>query len=62
MTRQDYIKIAKALRDARGEAFEAQGGAAYALNVAVAYLADVLGEDNPRFDRARFQEAAGYHT
>ena len=61
MTRRDYVRIAAALAATRptyeGDTF----GRAIAdqWRADVLALADMLGTDNPRFDRDRFCRAAG---
>ena len=62
MTRKDYIAIAEALRYARGHAMAANpnhdGGNVEAelsgVMAAAEYIANVMTEDNPRFDREHF--------
>lgn len=67
MTRKDYVLIAAALREARIAVREKEpeeshrdllDGIAYAAD----YLADALGQGNPRFDRERFLAAAGVQS
>jgi hypothetical protein len=58
MTRKDYVALAEALA---GE-FPVDSGSQLLVRIAdwrgiVAAVANVLGKDNPRFDRARFLRA-----
>ena len=64
MTRKDYVKIAAIL--ARRHRLAALDFAASSiegwaisetLDLVATDVADVFAEDNPRFDRARFEEA-----
>lgn len=54
MTKKDYIAIAKAIREVAGS------GEANQLTVRaiVQNIADVLGDDNPRFNHTTFAHAA----
>ena len=60
MTRKDYILIARALQDAYtadGDAFKRRGGGNHfhdGVTASADYLASVLEQDNPRFDRDHF--------
>jgi hypothetical protein len=56
MTKKDYIQIAVLLKDARDPL---SWGFDHLINQLTESFADVLAEDNPQFDRARFLEAAG---
>jgi hypothetical protein len=66
MTRKDYIVIAAALKAAHIKIVEVEAGLSEhtveelgeGVNYATDYIADALAKDNPRFDRARFLEAA----
>ena len=58
MTRKDYVLLAHVLKEVRTDCERAQQ-ATPALDRAAQYLAAVLGQDNPRFDRERFLKAAG---
>jgi hypothetical protein len=69
MTRKDYVRIAAAIAEGRAEAdrIDAAGGLSadgylagmrYGLATAASLLANVLADDNPRFDKARFMTAA----
>ena len=60
MTRKDYRLIAAALKAARAEANNAHEF--LANSIAARVLANALANDNPRFDRAKFLEAAGVET
>ena len=51
MTRKDYVKIAAILRSAGIAETDDQP---FSL---MAAFGDMLAEDNPRFDRARFEQA-----
>lgn len=53
MTKRDYIKLAAALRSAEPTWNEARGQWLKDIGA----VAAVLGDDNPRFDLARFFEA-----
>ena len=58
MTRKDYVALAEALA---GE-YPVGSGFSLGMRIAdwqgiVAAVANVLGKDNPRFDRARFLRA-----
>ena len=60
MTKKDYILIAAALKAARPI-----GDEDYIYTVCDVHceaIADALGRDNPRFDRARFLAAAGVQS
>lgn len=62
MTRKDYVTIAEAIKQA-SEAVEDYADPAMARNgayEAASYIAHALRRDNPRFERARFMEAAGF--
>ena len=61
MTSKDYIAIAAALAAARRNCPQGADRQAWyaALDDIGGKLADVLKQDNPRFDRARFAEACG---
>ena len=63
MTRKDYIKIARAISNTPdGYAWrleEQKDAVTIALRGLTYELADILAEDNPRFDRAIFIEACG---
>jgi hypothetical protein len=75
MTRKDYILIAETLRQLlddiarQGDSLERVGlsdrtravihGEHLGVRHAALRLADVLRQDNPRFDRTRFIEACG---
>jgi hypothetical protein len=58
MTRKDYIRIAAALKSARPP-YHAETAPRVAWDAAVFEIADVLADDNPRFDRAIFYAACG---
>jgi hypothetical protein len=55
MTRRDYIRAAGILREARAM----HPDSAAAIGTVTAGLAAMFADDNPRFDRARFYDAAG---
>lgn len=57
MTRQDYEAIAAIL--ARTRTWASGPGAVAALNHITSDLADLMAAGNPRFDRQRFEAAAG---
>ena len=57
MSRKDYIRIAAALRAVRPEHSVAHAQWLRDVNV----IANALTDDNPRFDRARFESAAGVY-
>jgi hypothetical protein len=62
MSRKDYELIAAALKSARvPSTLGNQNKAIYHNGVdnAVAFIAQALAKDNPRFDGARFRAAAG---
>ena len=52
MTRKDYVMIADTIATAWHASADSKADLAYKF-------ADVLEEDNPRFDRARFLTACG---
>ena len=64
MTRKDYVKLAKMLHDARVDRSHYPPGSTE--NLALSYmlcriedsLVDILADDNPNFDEARFRDAA----
>jgi hypothetical protein len=61
MTRKDYVAIAAAIATveaANETAGDPAGVAASTLRMVVDQVAWTLGQDNPRFDRARFEAAA----
>jgi hypothetical protein len=58
MTRCHYIKLAAALREDR-ERFDVDGAVRFGVESAAKAIADVLAEDNSRFDRQRFLTACG---
>jgi len=57
MTRKDYVKIAAAIR----QHVEANSAESYqtAFSMIAKSVADVLADDNARFDRQRFLTACG---
>lgn len=59
MTRKDYIALAGAIDEARGE-YRDSDEAQAALRFAAHNIADACAEDNDRFDRERFLIAAGF--
>ena len=60
MTRKDYIAIASAIRR-QAEADAQKGGHTITQNIAW-NIADVMKQDNMRFDRARFLNACGVQS
>lgn len=56
MTRKHYEAIARIIRDAEASQFKTKAGTLAYVTLA---LADMLAQDNPRFDRTRFFEACG---
>jgi hypothetical protein len=58
MTKRHFEAIAKILKDARGDAI-ANSEAPYQVSDVALAMADYFGEENPRFDRARFLTACG---
>ena len=54
MRRQDYLRIAKAIRAAYAKRLDQED-----VNVVANALADELTEDNPRFNRDMFLNACG---
>jgi hypothetical protein len=59
MTKKDYIKIAAILKSKRMRR-TLSSDERQLLDLLIRDFADMLSEDNPRFDRERFLEAAGY--
>lgn len=57
MTRKDYVAIAAGIR-AEVEAGPNKNGST-ALQRVAERIAEVMAQDNPRFDRARFLKACG---
>lgn len=55
MTRKDYIKIADIVR--HGKQQFASHGHWHAVRFFEVALTEMLAQDNPRFDRARFAQA-----
>lgn len=60
MTRKDYQLIAGVIRDLKRDQRE-RGPFAHnpELNEVAEWFAVALGEENPRFDRAKFLQASG---
>ena len=58
MTRRDYVAIAHALSEQVG--FVNTENARYVLGCVMQHTADIFAADNPRFDRSRFMDAAGF--
>ena len=67
MTKKDYVLIAAAIRAAQAKIEDCEppqahndllDGVAYTRD----YLCDMLAQDNPRFDRARFLAACGVQS
>ena len=59
MTKKDYIKIAAILKSKRMRR-TLSGEERQLMDLLTRDFADMLQEDNPRFDRERFLEATGY--
>ena len=59
MTRKDYIAIAAIIAEKRWPSANLRMTEDELLNELAHEFADMLAEDNPRFDRGRFLEAAG---
>jgi hypothetical protein len=59
MPRKDYIAMAAAFREARGDSGELDRGADDLWYAMLSAVADVMARDNPRFNRAKFLLAAG---
>ena len=61
MTRKDYVLLARAIRDSLIQTTKWEWQDRYATQhaVTVERLADVLMQENPRFDRQRFVAACG---
>ena len=57
MTRKDYVLIAAALKNARGDC--ATGAEYEGVDTAARHVSDALAKDNPRFERGRFLTACG---
>jgi hypothetical protein len=55
MTRKDYVKIAEVLRKSSEDAHSVSGW----VGVCVSF-ADMLRQDNDRFDEIKFYEACGF--
>ena len=60
MTRKDYVAIAAALKTAGNEYWNADLLLLFAGTCE--RIADVMAQDNPRFDRARFLQACGVQS
>jgi hypothetical protein len=59
MSRKDYVAIAAAI-SATKEDYTEILGALPALKTATKRIAEAFASDNPRFDRDRFMDAAGF--
>ncbi len=60
MTKKDYVRIADAVWLAKPtEAEHEQGTATSGWAKVIGELADALGAENPKFDRAKFISACG---
>ncbi len=61
MSRQDYIRIAAAITEARKQLIDDRkplvDAANFGISLAAQAMADELARDNPRFDRGRFLAA-----
>lgn len=57
MTRKDYIALAAVLKSVQPHSILDEDRQQHLLDCRA--VADVLGQDNPRFDRARFLKACG---
>jgi len=70
MTRKDYVAIAAALNGGSivgapqtcGSADDFMRGAREQAANYIYRIADVMAQDNPRFDRARFLQACGVQS
>jgi len=63
MTRKDYVAIAAAVLRARnGLCTYQQVDPRAAISEVSCRIADVMAQDNPRFDRARFLQACGVQS
>lgn len=60
MTHKDYIALAAELLKARDWAKQPSVSEDMVINYMTRNIANVLEDDNPRFDRERFYDAAGY--
>ena len=63
MTRKDYVAIARVIQDGQFINLTTQGEVAvnHDTRIKIArQLADMMGCDNQRFDRARFMNACGF--
>jgi hypothetical protein len=61
MTRKDYEKFAAMLKDVRSMyTYKPNDTFNPTLEVICEQTANIFAEDNPRFDRERFLEAAGF--
>jgi len=60
MSKKDYEAVAKVIRDERGNWESGQVG--LALSYVASALASTFAASNPRFDRAKFLDAARVHA
>ena len=65
MTKKDYIKIAKVLKEIKPKKIDTENVHSYGLRLAlwdkiVVNLADIFKEDNDRFNEIKFFRAVGY--
>ena len=61
MTKKDYIKIAKVINNELKEwDKELTPQVEFSINNIAVALANVMEEDNPRFNKIRFFEACGF--
>jgi len=61
MSKKDYEAVAKVIRDERGN-WEGEGQVGLALSYVASALASTFAASNPRFDRAKFLDAARVHA
>lgn len=64
MTKKDYVKIANVLATFKtySESMPASPWRQTALEEITGRMADMLAQDNPRFDRTRFLKACGLES
>ena len=60
MTRKDYVVLARALSLTKPKHDDGEPRAQWEHDLTV--VCNALAADNPRFDRTRFLQAAGYFT
>lgn len=59
MTRKDYKAIADAIRKAWDAATDSTDTAEEAMLLTIGNIGDIMAQDNPRFDRDKFERACG---